>query len=128
VSKPGVKVLDIGSGVGKFCVVGALTTKGDFYGVEYRKNLVKISQNIIAENNIHNVTILHANILDIPFSGYDAFYFFNAFYENLDIRDRIDSKVHHSTTLYKQYRDHMFLELLNAPKATRIVTYSGLDT
>lgn len=128
VSRPGIKVLDIGSGVGKFCVVGALTTPGKFYGVEYRKNLVKISQKIIADNNISNVTIIQANILDVPFSGYDAFYFFNAFYENLDMRDRIDSKVHHSPTLYKQYRDHMYMELLHAPKSTRIVTYSGLDT
>ena len=31
-------VMDIGAGVGKFCVVGSIFTKGSFTGIEQRKN------------------------------------------------------------------------------------------
>src|SRR3954471_20676012 len=35
------RVLDVGSGAGKFCIVGALATRhGRFYGVEQRADLV----------------------------------------------------------------------------------------
>ncbi|SEO26741.1 hypothetical protein [Niastella yeongjuensis] len=41
VTHPGIKVLDIGSGVGKFCVAGAYYKPyASFYGVEQRKDLV----------------------------------------------------------------------------------------
>jgi cyclopropane fatty-acyl-phospholipid synthase-like methyltransferase len=40
----GKKVLDIGSGAGKFCLVGAASTDGIFYGVEQRASLTKISK------------------------------------------------------------------------------------
>ena len=38
VSRPGEKILDIGSGVGKFCFVGAASTEGHFTGVEQREH------------------------------------------------------------------------------------------
>lgn len=128
VTKPGAKVLDIGSGVGKFCLIGAMTTPGFFYGVEYRKDLVKISKKIISDKNISNVEFIHSNITDIDFSKYDAFYFYNSFYENLDIERKIDLKIKVSPLHYKEYRNYMYMQLLNAPKGTRVVTYSGLDT
>src|ERR1700758_5345301 len=38
---PGVKVLDIGSGVGKFCLAGAYYKPyASFFGIEQRKDLV----------------------------------------------------------------------------------------
>jgi cyclopropane fatty-acyl-phospholipid synthase-like methyltransferase len=36
----GSKVLDVGSGAGKFCLVGALNTKAHFFGVDQRQSLV----------------------------------------------------------------------------------------
>ena len=36
VREPGTRVLDIGCGPGKFCIVGALATDGRFTGVEQR--------------------------------------------------------------------------------------------
>ena len=35
----GVKVLDIGSGAGKFCMIGSVCTEGSFFGVEQRERL-----------------------------------------------------------------------------------------
>jgi hypothetical protein len=126
VNKPNVKVLDIGSGVGKFCIVGALTTSGDFYGVEQRKELADISKKIVSEYRIANLKILHSNITDINFSDYNSFYFFNSFYENLDKTRIIDLNVKISPHRYQEYRDYMYSQLSNAPIGTRLATYYSL--
>jgi len=76
--------LDIGSGAGKFCLIGAASTKGLFYGVEQRKELVNLCKSIAKTHQINNVEIFHSNITEISFSDYDAFYFYNPFYENID--------------------------------------------
>lgn len=121
--KPNVKVLDIGSGVGKFCIVGALTTEGRFYGVEHRKELADISKQIASEYRIDNLKILHSNITDINFLDYNAFYFFNSFYENIDETRIIDLNVKVSPHRYKEYRDYMYTQLSIAPAGTRLATY-----
>jgi protein-L-isoaspartate O-methyltransferase len=40
------KILDIGSGVGKFCCIGSSVTDAHFYGVEKRKTLINLSNKI----------------------------------------------------------------------------------
>src|SRR5262245_2791350 len=43
------RILDVGSGVGKFCIVGALCTAARFVGVERRHRLVSIARRAAAE-------------------------------------------------------------------------------
>jgi tRNA G46 methylase TrmB len=73
VDKPNCKVLDIGSGAGKFCLVGAASTKGFFCGVEQREEFVNLSQRIAKKHHINNVEFIHSNITQISFLDYDAF-------------------------------------------------------
>jgi SAM-dependent methyltransferase len=49
VTAPGLRVLDIGCGPGKFCLVAAALTDGTFTGVEQRKTLVDIAQQAATE-------------------------------------------------------------------------------
>jgi 2-polyprenyl-3-methyl-5-hydroxy-6-metoxy-1,4-benzoquinol methylase len=49
VREPGTRVLDIGCGPGKFCIVGALATPGRFTGVEQRKQLCELAQATIEQ-------------------------------------------------------------------------------
>jgi len=123
VDKPNCKVLDIGSGAGKFCLIGAASTKGNFYGVEQREGLVKLSQRIAKTHNVNNVEFIHSNIIDISFSNYDSFYFYNPFYENIDDSLLIDDKVVIEEKLYFTYSDYVENQLKNTPIGTRIVTY-----
>ncbi|MBO9701961.1 MAG: class I SAM-dependent methyltransferase [Sporocytophaga sp.] len=128
VTKPNIKILDIGSGVGKFCIVGAQTSSGVFYGVEQRKDLVDLSQKIIEEYNISNINIIHANITSIDFSKFDAFYFFNSFYENIEVDCKIDDRIKLSIQKYVQYKNYLQTQFSKMPLGTRIATYSGFDT
>ena len=72
------KVLDIGSGAGKFCFVGAICTEGQFTGVELREDLHLVANQIAKKHQLANVTFLHSNITQIDFSEYQAFYFYNS--------------------------------------------------
>ncbi|KFE97081.1 methyltransferase domain-containing protein [Chryseobacterium luteum] len=120
---PNSKVLDIGAGAGKFCLVGAASTQGIFYGVEQRESLIKISKKIAEKHKISNVNFIHSNINEISFSDYNAFYFFNSFYENIDLTCSIDDKVSTDKDLYYIYSDYVKDQLDKTPVGTRLVTY-----
>ncbi|MBS7233689.1 methyltransferase domain-containing protein [Flavobacterium psychroterrae] len=123
VDKPNKKVLDIGAGVGKFCLVGAASTKGIFYGVEQRASLIKLSKKIAEKHNVENVEFIHSNITDISFSDYDAFYFYNSFFENVDTSCPIDKIVVPNNELFQSYSNYVREQLNKTPKYTRLVTY-----
>ncbi|HEY4416427.1 MAG TPA: class I SAM-dependent methyltransferase [Verrucomicrobiae bacterium] len=125
VPAPGTRVLDIGCGPGKFCTVGALTTKGKFTGVEQRKHLYDIACSVTERSSISNVTIMHSNIADIEFSNFDTFYLYNPFEENWEKSSKIDSAVILSVDLYRKYAEHVARQLALAPLGTRIATYFG---
>lgn len=121
--KPGTKVLDIGSGPGKFCLVGATYTKGHFTGVEQRYGLVEISKKLSRCYRITNVDFIHANITSVKFKEYDAFYFYNSFHENIDLTAKIDDTVNSSIELYNLYHTYVYEQLALAPAGSRLVTY-----
>src|SRR5690606_5330162 len=58
VDKPGINVLDAGSGAGKFCLIGAASTKGIFTGVEQRKQLADMSNNLFNEFGLTNAKVV----------------------------------------------------------------------
>ncbi|MYZ60343.1 methyltransferase domain-containing protein [Elizabethkingia anophelis] len=119
------KILDIGSGVGKFCMIGACCTNGIFYGVEQRENLVELSRKIATEHQVMNAHFIHANIMDISFLDYDAFYFFNPFYENIDTAFSIDKVMPLNRELYYTYSKYVKEQLDKTPIGTKVVTYWG---
>lgn len=121
--KPGAKVLDIGSGVGKFCLVGASCTEGIFTGVEQRDYLVAIANKVAENYGVANASSVAANVTDVDFSIYDSFYFFNAFYENIDKAAVIDDTVERGFGLYKVYTRYVSGQLAKMKVGTRLATY-----
>ena len=125
VIRPGTRVLDIGSGTGEFCVAGARATLGHFTGVEQRRHLVTRAKQTVRAKGIKNVAYHHANITDISFDDFDAFYLFNPFQENLIPLLKIDSTVALSAALHDAYVKYVADELVKASVGTRVVTYIG---
>lgn len=123
VNRPGTRVLDIGSGPGKFCLVGATCTKGHFTGVEQRSALVELSKKLSRCYRVDNTDFIHANITSIDFKNYDAFYFYNSFHENIDLTAKIDETVNVNIELYNLYHSYVYEQLSLAPEGTRIATY-----
>lgn len=126
VTGPESRVLDVGSGPGKFCLVGALATLGHFTGVEHRPRLVNFSRSFAHRHGIPRVDFICANACDLDWSRYNAFYFYNPFYENLDPDRKIDENVELSPALYDRYIRMTQERLAQASPGTRVVTFHGL--
>ena len=125
VAKASTRVLDIGCGPGKFCLVGTSLTDGRFTGVEQRIDLVVAARQAANDLRLTNLEFIHGNVLDVDFAEYDAFYLFNPFEENMHYGHRIDSAVRLSPALFKTYTIHVAAQLGARPIGTRVVTYAG---
>ena len=125
VTAPGTRVLDVGCGPGKFCAIGAAFTRGHFTGVEQRRNLCRTARQVVNYHNIPRVEILHANVTEMAFNLFDAFYFFNPFQENLMPMLKIDDEVPVEFKYYDRYINYVRKELSSVPLGTRVVTYWG---
>jgi hypothetical protein len=123
-----VKILDIGSGVGKFCLAGAyLKPWAQFFGVEQREHLVTHAETARQILEFENVTFLNKNLTQLNFKQFDHFYFFNSFYENLMDTDKIDESIVCSPHLYNYYNRYMCKQLSEMRVGTRLVTFHSLD-
>lgn len=121
------KILDIGSGVGKFCLLGSILSKSIFVGVEKRKNLFEQSKKTAKLLEIKRVHFINENVVNIDFTDYDAFYYFNPFCEQIANSDWIDKKPTFSLEKYGEYEKHVFSQLKIMPKGTKVVTYCSND-
>jgi predicted RNA methylase len=118
------KVLDIGSGAGKFCFVGAtLHPKSEFHGVDIRKKLVDIANEIKNKYAVSNTHFFQQDVLHMDFNGYDAIYLFNPFQEKIDASSIIDKDSAVDIGQYINYTTHIYNELHNVAVGTKLVTY-----
>jgi SAM-dependent methyltransferase len=123
-----VKILDIGSGVGKFCLTAAkLRPDAVFYGVEQRKELIDHADKARKILGLKNVSFIHGNFTQIDLRDYNHFYFFNSFYENLTGTNKIDNTIDYSSDLYNAYNLYLHAQLAQKPPGTRLVTYHSLE-
>lgn len=126
-SVKGAKILDVGSGIGKFCLTAAHFHPDSFYfGVEQRHELVHYAKTVKKYLGIENAHCFHANITQVNFSEFDHFYFYNSFFENIDQMNAIDDSIDTSYSLYAYYSQYLKDVLSEKPQGTRIVTYQSL--
>ncbi|MDF2191291.1 methyltransferase domain-containing protein [Paraflavitalea sp. CAU 1676] len=124
----GVKVLDIGSGVGKFCLASAYhEPSSHFFGIEQREDLVAHANTAKDILGLQNAHFIHGNFTQLDFSQYDHFYFYNAFYEHLTDTDKIDNNITFSTALYNYYNRYLYKKLDAMPAGTRLATFHTLE-
>ena len=123
-----VRVLDIGSGAGKFCLAAAYyKPMSSFTGVEQRKNLVNIAESARQMLQLENASFINANFTQVDFTKYDHFYFYNAFYEDLACTDKIDSCIEYSRELYNYYNMYLYKLLQQTPSGTKLAAYHSLE-
>lgn len=126
VVRSGMRVLDVGAGVGKFCLVAALSLPGVFYGIEQRFHFVKAAHEVGERLGLRNARFLHGNMLDVEWSGFDGFYLFNPFAENIATECApIDESVDRTPELFRAYVRGVSERLDRARSGTRVVTYHG---
>lgn len=123
-AEPGIRILDIGSGAGKFCLAAAHYQPNALYtGVEQRAGLVKHAIDAARQLQLEQVVFINTNIDQVDFSLYDHFYFFNAFHENIAEAYRIDEQVVYSADLYHRYNRYVYRQLEKKAAGTRLATF-----
>lgn len=120
-------VLDIGSGVGKACLVGALATDAEFVGVEQRASLVEVARAAAEIVGVaHRTRFLQSEVTPELILSHRAVYLYNPFGENLHAESsQLDHTVELSEMRY--LRDVLMVEraLARMKVGSRVVTYHG---
>jgi hypothetical protein len=77
---PHMKVLDVGSGIGKLCIVGALSSSAKWCGVERIEALVNGARSLSRRLGADEQTrFIHGDALSVEWEQFDALYFYNPF-------------------------------------------------
>lgn len=122
-TRKGIKILDIGAGAGKFCMVAAAATQALITGVEYRKDLYNFCIKAGRSHHLNNVNYILGNVTAIDFLEYDAFYFYNPFREHIDKTAVIDDSVETGPHLIDEYSRCVRDKLAACKVGTRLATY-----
>lgn len=122
--KPGARVLDLGAGVGKLCLVGALTTDASWFGVEVDPRMVDAARAAAAALGVTDrVTFHQADATQAAWPDLDSIYLFNPFAERrlaATKRDELACLDAYAASVYAVQR-----RLVAAKPGTRVVTYFG---
>lgn len=120
-------VLDVGAGAGKFCITAALAVpSARFIGVEQRPHLVRFATRLAREWAVSNVRFLHGDALELDWSNYDAFYFYNPFAEQLfEPGLELDRTIDFNPARFILSVMAVRKRLAGARIGTRVVTYHG---
>jgi len=124
----GGPVLDVGAGVGKLCIIGALTTNAEFYGIEHRESLVDVANAVIDALGLSSrARVFRGALEDVDWSAYRAYYFCNPFEENIfpEAR-RLDDAIPLTEARFEEDTRRVERALDGLPLGSRIVTFHGL--
>jgi SAM-dependent methyltransferase len=89
------RVVDIGSGAGKFCVAAALAGTASYVGLEHRLALVVAARALAKAVAVEDkVEFVHGTPGDLSALRADAYYLFNPFAENwYPVDEQLDAEV-----------------------------------
>lgn len=121
------RVLDVGSGPGKFCIAAAARTPHiEFMGVEQRPHLVDAAEDGSRRMRTQNVRFAVGDATRIRLHQFDALYLFNPFGENaFDEHEWFDSTVELSSERYARDLRRIRSALAATRLGTLVLTYHG---
>jgi predicted RNA methylase len=120
---PGMRVLDVGAGVGKLCLVGALLTDAVWWGVEQDATLVAAANHAAWALGVSRRTrFVHGDGSRLAWDEFDALYFYNPF-GMLMLAPHASAFVRYAT-LQRTLR-RVQHQLATTRVGTRVVTYHG---
>jgi SAM-dependent methyltransferase len=121
-NRPDGLYLDVGSGVGKFCLVAALAARGRFLGIERRADCVEVATD--AARNLElggRCEFVAGDAFAFNWSAFDGVYLFNPFVEALYTPAELEAGWPTLAEAVAATRQH----LLQLSRGARVVTYCG---
>ena len=127
------RVLDVGSGCGKFCLVASLVAPGHYTGIEIRPHLVEAARQTQTLYRASRVDFRQGDMTQLDWSDFSDFYLYNPFWENkIAHQTRGPRVIDHSLELDHQqfllYTETVRRKLSGCPIGTRVVTYHGFGS
>jgi predicted RNA methylase len=121
------RVLDVGSGPGKFCLTAACACPElDLTGVEQRPHLVEAAHQARTRLGVQNARFLLGDVTTFPWAEFGGVYLFNPFAENVFSEDEhIDELVELSTSRFIADTRRVRDALTAASVGMVLVTYHG---
>jgi len=126
-TRPGARgpILDVGAGVGKFCIVASATTGRPVHGVEHRPHLVRVARRTALELGV-DADVFGGTFEGLQAADYSGVYLFNPFGENVCARrDRLDETVELSERRYHADLRAMTTFLRALHPSARVAIYCG---
>jgi hypothetical protein len=106
--------------------VAGLSKPAHFCGIEQRPHLVSVARATVQLLAVPRVTFAHGNIMGFDWSGFDGFYLYNPFAENVTAMCApVDGDVEVAPQLLQIYADFVRRQLSSAKPGARVVTYHG---
>ena len=119
-------ICDIGSGPGKFCLIGGATTAAHYTGIEYRSSFVReattIAQKYVLDDRVE---FLCEDIVNADFESFDGFYFYNPYLEHL-YNKAITPEIEVSKQKVSAYNRFVRGIFENVDRPVSLVTYDNL--
>ncbi len=120
------RILDVGSGVGKFCHIASMTREAWFVGVEQREELVAVARELGLRLGLPQTRFIVGDAFVLDWNEFDGVYFFNPFLENIaDYADSIPGHVHRSSDRYVAEVEATCVKLNELQAGGRVATYHG---
>lgn len=122
-------VVDVGSGVGKFCVAGALLSGNcRFTGIEQRGQLCTVARDLAQLFGVDDrVSIVQGRFGATETPPADCYYFYNPFEENLfPAQEALDDDVELSAVRFRQELRHFRALVAAMPIGTYVLSYNGV--
>ena len=121
----GERVLDIGCGVGKLCIIGSIVSEAVFVGIEQRAHLVDEAKRA-AQLLASPAQFIHADAFAVDWAEFHALYLYNPFDElRFDPDLRIDGTIEFDESLFHHLVRETRTRLAQLPDGTRVVTFHG---
>lgn len=115
-------IVDIGSGVGKFCLISSLYHSVPFTGIELRSNLVQEAKRLNKLLRLH-CQFKNANITTIDLHSFDGIFYYNPFCEQEALKDFIDTEIQIKSNLIGEYNESVYFQLKSMKSGTVLLTF-----
>lgn len=121
--RPRLRILDIGSGVGKVCLVGAAVTDATWWGIEQDAVQIAAAHRAAWMLDLERTTrFVQGDGSRLSWAEFDGFYLYNPF-STLMLAPHASPFVRYATVQSTLRR--ITQRLAAAPAGTRVVTYHG---
>jgi SAM-dependent methyltransferase len=120
-------VVDIGSGVGKFCIAAALGSRCRFIGVERHSRLVEVAGHLARLFSVERqVEFISGVFGEMPLPNAECYYLFNPFGDSsFDLGDHLHEAPDSSRARYIREVSEVELLLRALPAGAYVLTYNG---